>query len=99
MAPVNPTDKPLFSFKEVVYIAMLVSGFLFQQFNFKTEIQILKTEIHDAIIEQSFSKKESEQRIFLVEKKADDLEKKYNTLMASVFSPAAKPKKIKIESE
>lgn len=98
MAQINPTDKPAFSFKEVVSIAGLVSGFLFQYFSLRTEVRDLKSEMKALVMEQSFNKREIIQQVTAAQKDIDDF-KKYVPQLASLFSPADKPKPIKIQTE
>jgi hypothetical protein len=93
MAQLNSTDKALFSFKDVVYLLTIASAFFIQYFT-------LKSEIHDAIVEQSFNKREMQEKIAAVEFRVTGLDNKYDFLLRSQLpSPADKPKKIKIESE
>jgi hypothetical protein len=87
------TDKPIFTFKELIYILGLASGFFIQYFT-------LKSEIHDAIVEQSFNKRELSEQIAAVKIHVTGLDNKYDFLIrSSLSSPADKPKEIKIESE
>lgn len=93
MANLSSTDKPTFSFRDMVYLMTMASAFFIQYFT-------LKSEIHDAIVEQSFNKREMSEKIAAAEFRITGLDNKYDFLIRSqLSSPADKPKKIKIESE
>ncbi len=94
MAPSSSaTDKPVFSIKDVIYLLTIATAFLTQHFT-------LKSEIHDAIVEQSFNKRELSEQIAAVSFRVTGLDNKYDFLIRSgFFSPADKPKEIKVESE
>lgn len=86
------TDRPVYSFKDLVYILTLAFGFFIQHFT-------LKMEIHDAVVEQSFNKREMSAEIASIELRTRNLESNYDFLCKSNFMPADKPKQIKIEEE
>jgi hypothetical protein len=89
----SSTDKPMFSFRDVITILTLASAFFIQHFT-------LKSEIHDAIVEQSFNKREMSEKIAAVEFRILGLDNKYDFLLRSQLpSPADRPKNIKIETE
>lgn len=85
------TEKPIFSFKELMYVLTLALGFFIQHFT-------MKQEIHDAIVEMSYSKKELMQMIAATDKRVDAHDKALNWLTQHVGS-AIKPKEIQIEPE
>ena len=84
----SPTVKPLFSVKDVMYIITIIGGLAVQYYS-------LKAEIHDAVMEQSFNKRELTQQITANTARLDHLDGKYFQLLTY----ALKPKEIKIESE
>lgn len=86
------TDKPVYSFKDLVYILTVAFGFFIQHFT-------LKMEIHDAVVEQSFNKREMSAEIAAIDLRTRNLESKCDFLYKNNFMPADKPKKIKIEED
>lgn len=85
----TPTVKPLFTFKEVIYIVTLVSGFLYNNYS-------LKMEIHEAVLSQAYQKEIVMQQLAQNNKRFDGIESR---LLIYEASPANKPKETKIETE
>lgn len=83
------TTKPVFSFKELIYILTLVSGFLYNNFS-------LKMEIHDAIATQKFNKEIVMEQMASNNKRIEGIE---NRMYRFECSPANKPKETKIVTE
>lgn len=92
------TDKPIFSFKELMYVLTLVIGFLIQHYT-------MKQEFHDAIVEMSYDIKENKQLIVASESRIDShdgLIKAHDrrlTWLATQIGAAIKPKELQIEPE
>lgn len=91
MSEKSATERPIFSFRDVVYIMTLVIGFAIQHFT-------IKQQIHDTAIEVMYSKKETTQSIALLDKRVDTHERRINWLSSQVGS-AIKPKELQIEPE
>lgn len=85
------SEKPLFSIKDVLYFLTIFAGFGFQYVT-------MKIQIHDAISEVTYNKKETDFRISAIENNDTKQDKNINSLYV-LCSPALKPKEPKIESE
>lgn len=86
------TEKAIFSVKDLVYILTLAIGFGIQYFT-------IKVQIHDAISEIDFNKKEQTYLIAALTQTVEKHEKRIDDLTSAYRSMAIKPKEIKIESE
>lgn len=90
------TDKPLFSIKDVLYFATIIGGFFISYF---VTINSMKIELHDAISEISYNKKENDFRFAAVFTTLSQHEKKISAIADHQSLLAVKPKEIKIEEE
>lgn len=86
------TEKPIFSFKEFIYVLSLAIGFFIQD-------QRHQTQIHDAIVEMGYSKKEMLQTMAFMQKDITAHDRRLNWVTERIGISAIKPKEIKIESE
>ncbi len=88
----EPTSKPVFSFKELVYIMALISGYLMQQ-------STMKQEINAAVASIKADKEIVNLQLAVIKKDIDVLNGRYDFLVRRDLQVATKPKEIKIETE
>ncbi len=88
----SPTEKAIFSVKDLIYILTLALGFGIQYFT-------IKVQIHDAISEIDFNKKEQNFLIGGLTNSVAEHEKRLDGLSNAFNQLAIKPKEIRIESE
>ena len=90
--PEEPTSKPLFSLKELVYIMALISGYFMQQ-------STLKQEINAAVATIKADKEIVNMQLAVIKKDIEGLNGRYDFLIRRDLQVATKPKEIKIETE
>lgn len=90
------TDKPLFSIKDLLYFITIIGGFFISYF---VTINSMKIELHDAIAEINYNKKETDYRFTTVFSTLSDHDKKITGLMNYPSMAGIKPKEIKLETE
>ena len=95
----NPaTDKPIFSFKEFMYVLTFVLGLVIQHYT-------MKQEFHDSIVEMTYNIKEQKQNLAATNVRIDlhdGLFKSYDrkfSWLAQQVGVAIKPKELQIEPE
>lgn len=90
------TDKPLFSIKDLFYFLTIIGGFFV---SYNLTVSSLKLELHDAIAEINYNKKETDYKFSSINQVLSDHSNKINALTGLPAVYAVKPKELKIESE